>query len=134
MTTPDARLTPSGPLLSTVELLDVWAEHCPPFTPLPEACLACGHVYSPSALCCPTGAVIGKVLRRRQRGQRPVDLRRLTFAQEQDLLDARLLNRELAVARRHWNQSGLGGESPTQLDLLDLVPIPDRTPGRTTHR
>jgi hypothetical protein len=117
----DVRLTRPGPPLSTADLIAVWADHCPPHTPLPESCRDCGHVYTPAAILCPTEAVIRHTLHRR--GITPT-VDRLTLAQRRDLLDRQLPNRAHAVAERHRPpQTG----KAAQPALFDLQPTPATT-------
>jgi hypothetical protein len=90
MTGLDPRLTAAGLGITVVQLVELWAAHCPASTPIPPACPDCGHVYTAQQPLCATAAVVRPLLIKRRNEATKAAFTVLTFNQDQDLFGKKL--------------------------------------------
>jgi hypothetical protein len=131
----DRRLLDAGITATMGLLLDVWADHCPAHTPVPETCPGCGHNYITDGPLCPTARVLRPLIWRRRRETSPdAFLIVLTFNQYEDLFGKHLSTETASLgnrARYRANQPASADPTPGVQDGLFNPAQGRRRPGGT---
>jgi len=124
MTAPvDRRLLQAGLGVTTPQLVDLWAAHCPAHLPVPTTCPGCGHSYLTDGPLCPTARIVRPLLRRRRFETHHDDLiKALTDNQHADLT-GRHLSTEPPPATPRRTRRPVGRLPATRDSEPGLFPI-----------
>ncbi|HET8662581.1 MAG TPA: hypothetical protein VFM55_26870 [Micromonosporaceae bacterium] len=124
----DRRLLDAGLAVTTAQLVDLWAAHCPAHTPVPTTCPGCTHSYGDGPLC-PTARIIRPLLRRRRFEVNQKNLSRaLTYNQQADLTGKRLSTQTATVLRPARPNPTHPPVTTEQSGLFPVTPDMRRTP------